>query len=70
MVGAPKLPVSYTHLDVYKRQAHFPARWECISYKIQLAVSYTHLDVYKRQYYILAFKINKTTHVKQKNCRH
>ena len=44
-------PVSYTHLDVYKRQVHDddqvhePLRQRHIG-----AVSYTHLDVYKRQY--------------------
>ena len=49
------MPVSYTHLDVYKRQGTaccppglrslgtVPCRWG--------PVSYTHLDVYKRQVY-------------------
>jgi len=40
MVSIAPSPVSYTHLDVYKRQA--ARRWPG-------AVSYTHLDVYKRQ---------------------
>ena len=58
--------VSYTHLDVYKRQAHWPARsssagvldtcgFEKDSYYFY-PVSYTHLDVYKRQIYILTKK--------------
>ena len=45
-------PVSYTHLDVYKRQA----RWHLAEQQLvgsqtqnRKAVSYTHLDVYKRQ---------------------
>ena len=44
--------VSYTHLDVYKRQGMSSDR---VSYldisdgKLERAVSYTHLDVYKRQ---------------------
>ena len=49
-------PVSYTHLDVYKRQAHQRAGEQqrlacfCCQYPHGLApVSYTHLDVYKRQ---------------------
>ena len=39
-------PVSYTHLDVYKRQVnqYVGAEWKGID-----PVSYTHLDVYKRQ---------------------
>ena len=54
--------VSYTHLDVYKRQASLWAR-ACATLKVPSAkffhsetpsgpfpVSYTHLDVYKRQY--------------------
>ena len=45
------MPVSYTHLDVYKRQG---SPWEVASVKnllkaAYIAVSYTHLDVYKRQ---------------------
>ena len=58
------IPVSYTHLDVYKRQAYNNASilWRCVSIDnngpLMLAdkivdtlasVSYTHLDVYKRQ---------------------
>ena len=52
-------PVSYTHLDVYKRQSLFlfisnlvlarllsPDDFGCIA----MPVSYTHLDVYKRQF--------------------
>ena len=58
-------PVSYTHLDVYKRQlqkrpavqAHLPIKMafslprSCFVEKSsrQRPVSYTHLDVYKRQ---------------------
>ena len=55
------VPVSYTHLDVYKRQCYIinnngcpvprfnaVARWRV--YFLYLgSVSYTHLDVYKRQ---------------------
>ena len=48
------IPVSYTHLDVYKRQcrlhvhtsASIPARRAAAA---TWSVSYTHLDVYKRQ---------------------
>ena len=54
------VPVSYTHLDVYKRQNHTLMNEVCqesiihllhIAHKtiIHLPVSYTHLDVYKRQ---------------------
>ena len=58
------LPVSYTHLDVYKRQVYEHTRCchpDEISWKSHLlysnplvpcgtwSVSYTHLDVYKRQ---------------------
>ena len=55
------IPVSYTHLDVYKRQilAAVPPAWNVRSVNcvpgspIDCAaitpVSYTHLDVYKRQ---------------------
>ena len=55
-------PVSYTHLDVYKRQAYLPADEnhhrdlhagmllpEPRARDWRGAVSYTHLDVYKRQ---------------------
>ena len=57
--------VSYTHLDVYKRQAHYRTLHNRLSRKAVLVqhmsckqqavfmavipVSYTHLDVYKRQ---------------------
>ena len=49
------MPVSYTHLDVYKRQvpvcSNGSETWVLV--KIHLTsiqpVSYTHLDVYKRQ---------------------
>ena len=58
-----KNPVSYTHLDVYKRQAQeqaldeYPMPDEQVSipdmqeygYFYDGTVSYTHLDVYKRQ---------------------
>ncbi len=47
-------PVSYTHLDVYKRQdisGYYDALIEMTSY---WPVSYTHLDVYKRQEQILS----------------
>ena len=56
--------VSYTHLDVYKRQEldwtndigagpfKSPYRWAPLTWKVDsVAVSYTHLDVYKRQAY-------------------
>ena len=56
-------PVSYTHLDVYKRQGHGGVmdRFDSalfvlgalyaiiIIYSRIKSVSYTHLDVYKRQ---------------------
>ena len=52
-------PVSYTHLDVYKRQLILRTQPHCRSKikrpacrsvgVITTAVSYTHLDVYKRQ---------------------
>ena len=55
-------PVSYTHLDVYKRQAYISQMWAeameiyrsgmfklSFSPAMQRSVSYTHLDVYKRQ---------------------
>ena len=48
-------PVSYTHLDVYKRQPFIPLTQyisHCVSCgqtRPLMAVSYTHLDVYKRQ---------------------
>ena len=61
----PTVPVSYTHLDVYKRQEYavqfgsvlslYGAQPEDISGVIlscvvpSMPVSYTHLDVYKRQ---------------------
>ena len=57
--------VSYTHLDVYKRQAHgrsilpifmdpdYNGNWDLefdnVEGRCSVAVSYTHLDVYKRQ---------------------
>ena len=48
------IPVSYTHLDVYKRQIYtrIPANRKKSFFKDikdRYAVSYTHLDVYKRQ---------------------
>ena len=56
------MAVSYTHLDVYKRQAYGPCRttaktgWHRAAQKTPeeknggaTPVSYTHLDVYKRQ---------------------
>ena len=46
-------PVSYTHLDVYKRQRHNQATRDILRQSknrtIRTPVSYTHLDVYKRQ---------------------
>ena len=52
-----RLPVSYTHLDVYKRQTLTRAEFDKITDDLVQAtvepidpVSYTHLDVYKRQY--------------------
>ena len=48
--------VSYTHLDVYKRQGHCKAFRTAVGgglselcRKRVIPVSYTHLDVYKRQ---------------------
>ena len=53
------MPVSYTHLDVYKRQAIQIAKIRAVVLYIMQSftqgvdyiksVSYTHLDVYKRQ---------------------
>ena len=59
-VGDQIYPVSYTHLDVYKRQDQMAAlpycplalsgkRRNCRLVYRNLPVSYTHLDVYKRQ---------------------
>ena len=47
------IPVSYTHLDVYKRQVYdhkeeLPELFDFILGN-DTTVSYTHLDVYKRQ---------------------
>ena len=42
-------PVSYTHLDVYKRQPLCWAALYFLTVLVLLPVSYTHLDVYKRQ---------------------
>ena len=49
-------PVSYTHLDVYKRQIYdYGIYWNLVGLTVFLSligivpVSYTHLDVYKRQ---------------------
>ena len=43
--------VSYTHLDVYKRQTQqrYLAPRQASTQHQLVAVSYTHLDVYKRQ---------------------
>ena len=54
-------PVSYTHLDVYKRQGVMarianPDYCQNISLTPFWPVSYTHLDVYKRQAVELAWK--------------
>ena len=57
------ISVSYTHLDVYKRQVQCISVWSYVlsglcriycnlnnlAYIHRVAVSYTHLDVYKRQ---------------------
>ena len=66
------VPVSYTHLDVYKRQAQRLSRlWRSYAGSLpavvagsnglcsSLAVSYTHLDVYKRQ---LLFPVDRQLH--------
>ncbi len=42
-------PVSYTHLDVYKRQARTSGDASPSPARSAAPVSYTHLDVYKRQ---------------------
>ena len=44
--------VSYTHLDVYKRQAILLFLLLGWIFSIIYPVSYTHLDVYKRQVYL------------------
>ena len=46
-------PVSYTHLDVYKRQGRggvLYVWWPGTILASAIPVSYTHLDVYKRQH--------------------
>ena len=43
------ISVSYTHLDVYKRQVISMATVISMVMDILIPVSYTHLDVYKRQ---------------------
>ena len=58
------MPVSYTHLDVYKRQ---PILQPVIEYVFEveliiivlslIPVSYTHLDVYKRQLIALPSRV-------------
>ena len=48
--GSPAKAVSYTHLDVYKRQILNRAKKHFLMRQRVNAVSYTHLDVYKRQY--------------------
>ena len=64
---AGDFPVSYTHLDVYKRQLllclHDPINY-IIMFLIAAGVafapvSYTHLDVYKRQ---IQFWIREVMH--------
>ena len=73
--GVDPLTVSYTHLDVYKRQDYMlksTVKRENPDYNYQsydmvnsknhsyyMAVSYTHLDVYKRQELISEFLTNK-----------
>ena len=48
-------PVSYSHLDVYKRQLlvwvifRSSQRFDLLKKHLHISVSYTHLDVYKRQ---------------------
>ena len=64
-LGATDTPVSYTHLDVYKRQQDDCVRKNPFNFKLseiiendtkekvaltEEPVSYTHLDVYKRQF--------------------
>ena len=55
VVVLESMAVSYTHLDVYKRQggADGIAHFKLIDLRLAIdpagAVSYTHLDVYKRQ---------------------
>ena len=56
-------PVSYTHLDVYKRQVLPVELRPMIVLDDVTSVSYTHLDVYKRQdyaycIYVLQLRIN------------
>ena len=50
-----RIPVSYTHLDVYKRQNEYLK-----NQLSHISVSYTHLDVYKRQtlgYSLTSFRL-------------
>ena len=49
--------VSYTHLDVYKRQIVEFSRSIVFGEDRLRAVSYTHLDVYKRQGLLILVKI-------------
>ena len=56
-------PVSYTHLDVYKRQVLLSYKGEVNKFSISASaggsirsVSYTHLDVYKRQLLLLPLR--------------
>ena len=70
LISVTEKPVSYTHLDVYKRQ-HYAFIHELILFhcgkgvsisatNIIDTVSYTHLDVYKRQPYLYARMSGKT----------
>ena len=43
------MAVSYTHLDVYKRQGLIDSEKAMVRFLNLITVSYTHLDVYKRQ---------------------
>ena len=60
--------VSYTHLDVYKRQDRNAEKCDSGEYmyiyqkeiRTLIAVSYTHLDVYKRQILHISTFIYKT----------
>ena len=61
-------PVSYTHLDVYKRQGYIPTRKpenqeslkDASSVEpLSIPVSYTHLDVYKRQVFGVTKNYNR-----------
>ena len=56
--------VSYTHLDVYKRQGLFFYLFAAsLAMAYRKAVSYTHLDVYKRQTFLSFEKVSPVSQI-------